>query len=303
MDLRKGFLIALTGLALALPLHLSVEAQSPGTEIFITNDETGEVDGQVSQGDLTAMITHRQENQDGYESWIPTLTVKLRDKTVAVVEGEEAMFPMALVQIAPMDEDNPYPAVLFATYTGGAHCCNDVKVITSQGEGKDWQVLDFGFFNGGPHEATDLDGNGWYEYPEIDNRFLYRFSSYAGSAAPAQILALQNNQVVDVSFEPRFQSIHRENAQSMEKELPELMGQDWEKNGFLAAYVANKALIGELDEGWQTMLKYYDKDSDWGLTTCLEYDDQSNCLNEVQYDSYPDALRAFLVEAGYIDDL
>ncbi len=300
MGLHKGCLIALTGLALALSPQFSAEAQNPETTIFISDQESGKVDGQVKQGDLTAIINHRQEKIDDYESWIPTVTVKLKNKTVAVVEGEEAMFPMSLVQIAPMDPDNPYPTVIFATYTGGAHCCNDVKAITSQGEGQDWSVVDFGFFNGGPHEATDLDDNGWYEYAEIDNRFLYRFSSYAGSAAPAQILELKNGEVVDVSFEPRFEFIHRENAQSMEKDLPEMMAEDWEKNGFLAAYVANKALIGELDNGWKTMLQYYDKDSDWGLTTCLEYDDQSNCLNEVKYDSYPDALRAFLVETGYI---
>lgn len=302
MGLRKGLLIALTGLALVLPLEFSAQAQTPDTSIFTADQESGKINGQVKQGDLTATLNHRQKQEDGYESWIPTVTVKLKDKTVAVVEGDEAMFPMAIVQIAPMDANNPYPAVIFATYTGGAHCCNDVKIITSQGEGKDWGVVDLGLFNGGPHEAEDLDNDGQYEYPEIDNRFLYLFSSYAGSAAPAQIWELQNDQAVDVSFEPRFQSIHRENVQAMEKELPEMMGQDWEKNGFLAAYVANKALIGELDDGWQTMLQYYDKDSDWGLTTCLEYDDESNCLKEVKYDSYPDALRAFLVETGYIKE-
>ncbi|WP_228015930.1 hypothetical protein [Synechocystis salina] len=329
MALRQGFYIGALGLALTSLWPLSACAITPSfppaeessqgengesgdrqgtylaqaskTSIFMADQESGKIDGQVSQGQLTAILKHTKVTQDGYESWTPTVTVQWQGQTVAVVEGTEAMFPTALIQIAPMDAVNPQPAVIFATYTGGAHCCNEVKIITSQAQGQDWSVVDLGLFNGGPHEAADLDGDGWYEYAEIDNRFLYRFSSYAGSAAPAQILALQNGEVMDVSFEPRFQFIHRENAQSMEKELPEIMGQDWEKNGFLAAYVANKALIGELDDGWQTMLKYYDRESDWGLTTCLEYDDQSNCLNEVKYDSYPDALRAFLVETGYIE--
>jgi hypothetical protein len=279
-------------------------AQNPDTYIFETfdpNSDEPKLNGKVEKGDVSASISYRQEKHDGYESWFPTVTVKFKNKIVATLEGSESPMPIALLQITDMDRDNPYPAVLFATYTGGAHCCNEVKVFTSNQNGSDWSVRDFGFFNGGPHPAEDLNNDGWDEYVEVDNRFLYLFSSYAGSAAPAQIWALQNGQVVDVSFEPSFQFIHRENAQSMEKDLPEIVAQDSEKNGFLAAYVANKALIGELDEGWQTMLKYYDRESDWGLTSCLEYDDQSNCLNEVKYDSYPDALRAFLVEAGYIE--
>ncbi|MBE9194736.1 hypothetical protein IQ219_05290 [Synechocystis sp. LEGE 06083] len=305
MGLRKGFLIALTGLALALPVQFSAQSQNLDPYIFETFDSSSDepkLKGQVEQDDVSASISYRQEKQDGYESWFPTVTVKFKGKTVATLEGTESSMPVALIQVTKMDPDNPYPAVVFATYTGGAHCCNEVKIITSQAQGQDWSVVDLGLFNGGPHEAADLDGDGWYEYAEIDNRFLYRFSSYAGSAAPAQIFALRNGELVDVTFEPRFQFIHRENAQSMEKELPEIMGQDWEKNGFLAAYVANKALIGELDDSWQTMLKYYDRDSDWGLSDCLEYDDQSNCLKEVKYDSYPDALRAFLIETGYIKE-
>lgn len=77
---------------------------------------------------------------------------------------------------------------------------------------------------------------------------------------------------------------------------------DSEVNGFLAAYVANKALIGELADGWKRMLKYYDKKSDWGLTDCPQgYDDQGKCIGkEIHYQSFPQALRAFLVETGYI---
>ncbi|MBD2654622.1 hypothetical protein H6G45_14255 [Synechocystis sp. FACHB-383] len=330
MALYQGFYIGALGLALASVWPLSASAVTPSfppvgessqvesgdrqrtyltqnqdTTIFETfNPDSDEqkLNGTVNKGDLSATINYRQEKNDGYESWFPTVTVKFKNKTVATLEGSESPMPIALLQIADMDRDNPYPAVIFATYTGGAHCCNDVKIITSNQDGSEWSVQDLGFFNGGPHQAVDLNGDGWYEYPEIDNRFLYLFSSYAGSAAPAQILALENGEVVDVSFEPRFQFIHRENAESMEKELPEIMAQDWEKNGFLSAYVANKALIGELDDGWQTMLKYYDRDSDWGLSNCLEYDDQSNCLKEVKYDSYPDALRAFLIETGYIKE-
>ncbi|AIE73235.1 MULTISPECIES: hypothetical protein [unclassified Synechocystis] len=328
MVIKKGFYLTMAGLAVASVWPLSacaINPSSPQTEkqhqsiagdrremqlaqnldtyIFETFDPNGDepkLNGKVEKGDVSASISYRQEKNDGYESWFPTVTVKFKNKTVATLEGTESPMPIALIQITDMDPSNPYPAVLFATYTGGAHCCNAVQVVTGNQDGSQWSVQEFGFFNGGPHPAEDLNNDNLDEYVEVDNSFLYRFSSYAGSAAPAQIWQLKNNQIVNSTFEPEFQFIHQENARSMAKELPEIMAQDSERNGFLAAYVANKALIGELDEGWQTMLKYYDKNSDWGLTDCQKYDDQSNCLREVQYNSYPDALRAFLVETGYI---
>jgi hypothetical protein len=75
-----------------------------------------------------------------------------------------------------------------------------------------------------------------------------------------------------------------------------------EANGFLAAWVATKALVGEFDSGWKRMLGLYDRGSDWGLTACeAGYDAKGDCRRpEKRYASYPDALRAFLRRTGYL---
>ena len=48
--------------------------------------------------------------------------------------------------------------------------------------------------------------------------------------------------------------------------------------------------LGRHDEGWQFMLKNYDRKQDWGLTRCAQYNAAGNCIAEIKYQDYPDAL-------------
>ncbi|XGB41693.1 MAG: hypothetical protein LVS60_15815 [Nodosilinea sp. LVE1205-7] len=284
---------ALIWLAIAIPLR---------AQVFEANSEQ-KVNGAIGWGDLNAVI-HVQKTtpeSQGYTGWTPTVRVFLKHHLVGTIQGAEAPFPGALVQIVELDTANPYPEVLLSSFTGGAHCCNQVTVLTSDASGHSWQKVELGAFNGSPQPAEDIDFDNRDEYVTADDRFLYTFASYAGSAAPAQIWQLQGNQFVDVTHQPQFIYFHRERLSGMadwfKQQDPEM-----EKNGFLAGYVATKALVGELQEGWQQMLKSYDAQSDWGLTTCQAgYDDRGNCkAPEVRYPSYPQALRAFLIQTGYL---
>ena len=284
---------ALIWLGIAIPLQ---------AQVFNVDSEQ-KVNGKIGWGDLTAVI-HVQKTtpeSQGYTGWTPTVEVFVKKKAVGTIQGAEAPFPAALVQIVELDIKNPYPEVLLASFTGGAHCCNQVTVLTSDPSGQTWQKVELGAFNGSPHPAEDIDFDNRDEYITADDRFLYQFSSYAGSAAPAQIWQLEGNRFVDGTHQPQFIDFHRENLRGMADWFKEL-DQEREKNGFLAAYVAMKALVGELQDGWQQMLKAYDSESDWGLTNCeAGYDDTGNCkAPEVRYPSYPQALRAFLLQTGYL---
>lgn len=63
----------------------------------------------------------------------------------------------------------------------------------------------------------------------------------------------------------------------------------------LADYVATKAMLGEFDKAWAFMLENYDPRSDWELEI---RDDTGEIVD--YYPDYPTALRAFLVERGYL---
>ncbi len=288
-----GSLLAVLAL---LPLPASAQ-------IFRT-ETAGTGSGELRRGPLVAKLQHRrQQAADGTVTLQPQVEVRLHGQLVGRLKGAELVGlgrPEAVMQIAELDPSNPYPEVWLSSFTGGAHCCNDIRVLTSDQAGQTWRQVSLGPFNGITSNATDPLGSGRLVLVDVDNRFLYQFSSYAGSWAPLRIWQLQGERFIDRSHQRAYRPLHR-------RQLKEMAG--WfgepnpiEPNGFLAGYVASKALVGELESGWQQMLKRYDRRSDWGLKQCRAgYDEAGRCKRaEAVYPAFPAALRAFLVDTGYI---
>jgi len=253
---------------------------------------------EISQGAVRAALTYREEkSEDGEGIYIPVVTVFADGKEVAKLEGEDIGFidPPVSVQIAEMDAANSYPEVVVSFYSGGAHCCSDTSVATASADGAKWSVIEVGEFDGGPLLASDLDGDGRYEFVTRDNAFLYAFACYACSEAPLQVIAIDNGAVKNVTTEPRFQPAHASWLKMMIENVPED-----DVNGFLAGYVGEKILLGEGKSAWDLMLNYYDKGSDWGLETCDQpIDENGECPGETVLLTFPDALEHMLKENGY----
>ncbi len=218
-------------------------------------------------------------------------------RIVAKLEGDSAGFfdPPVSVQIAELDPGNPYPEVVVSFFTGGAHCCSVTSVVTAAADGSAWQTVDVGEFDGGPMLAVDLDGDGTYEFETRDNAFLYAFGCYACSEAPLQVLSLRDGSIEDVSAAPRFRAAHAAWLKNMIVGVPEE-----EVNGFLAGYVGQKIRLGEGKQAWDLMLKYYDRQSDWGLEVCdREPDETGECPGQTVKLTFPEALERMLNENGY----
>ncbi|SAY39118.1 hypothetical protein [Candidatus Synechococcus spongiarum] len=209
----------------------------------------------------------------------------------------------ALVQMVEFDVDNSSPEVLLSQYTGGAHCCALVTIFRENGQGE-WQAIDAGAFDGDIFAATEpVPGHG-YLLATVDNRFLYRFSSYTGSSAPLQFLALQGEKVVDVGHQPHLRPLFEKDAQRQAQILDNNRG--GEVNGLLAGYAASHARAGRIEEAWPVVLQRHDPDSQWGLEYCPneEYHDHGGeCGQESRrHPNFPSALAALLREAGYISE-
>jgi len=155
------------------------------------------------------------------------------------------------VQIAEIDPGNSYPEVVVSFYTGGAHCCSDTSVITSSADGSAWQTVKVGEFDGGPMLATDLNGDGRYEFKTRDNAFLYAFACYACSEAPLELLTVENGAAKNVTTDEKFKPAHAAYLKGMISNVP-----DEDVNGFLAGYVGEKILLGEGKPAWDLMLGY-----------------------------------------------
>jgi hypothetical protein len=192
--------------------------------------------------------------------------------------------------------------VYFQSFTGGAHCCNEVQVALVGPAGI--RIVSLGSFDGDMDESLprDVDGDGLVDFVVSDDSLLYTFSSYAGSFALPKIVNIVDGRVVDVSTRPGFRGLFREAAASAKTACASGEG---ERNGACAAYVAASARVGQFDNAWAEVLRVYDRNSSWGLPTGCRVAPNANGVcpdaSTIHYRDYPEALRAFLVRQGYLN--
>ena len=296
-------LVSLRARLIAVLIGVGALCGSPAVAQVLKMDyQNNRMSGSLRSGAVEVNAQQqRRINESGSNVLQPVAVVRVNGNEVGRLVGAEKWggSPASVVQIAEMDPENPYPEVLLSSFTGGAHCCNQIQVLTSDRSGQTWREVTLGPFDGGDSPAEDPLRNGRFLIVDVDNRFLYRFACYACSTAPARIWQLQGDAFVDVSHRPEFKPLHRRNLQRMAEWFQQKNPES--PNGFLAGYVANKALVGELYDGWDRMTQRYDS-SDWGLKECKgDLDDNGKCLGrEIVYSSFPEALRAFLIDTGYI---
>jgi len=190
------------------------------------------------------------------------------------------------VSMVEMDGSNTTPEFFVSRFSGGAHCCAQVHILDVVGG--QWRIVDGGSWNGDEIIPEDADGDGEQEIVHGDDRFLYRYSCYACAAPPMRVFKLIQGTLADVTLSPLYRPRD-------EKDLPNFQqGCANHDNGACASYVAVASRLGRHDEAWRFMLDHYDAKSDWGLKDCALNDNKGNCLADIRYKSYPDALAAFL---------
>jgi hypothetical protein len=276
---------------------ITTKDDSPKIEAGSGEEDTAPLPQEISKGKLKAALTYTEsKTEDGETARAPVVTVSFDGKEIGKLEGAPGFSdPPVSVQIAELDPGNPNPEVVVSFYTGGAHCCSDTKVLTSSKDGASWQTVALEELDGGPLLATDLDGDGPYEFETRDNAFLYTFGCYACSSAPLQVLTVADGAVKNVTTDPRFRKAHEAWLKDMIADIPEE-----DVNGFLAGYVGEKILLGEGKQAWQLMLDHYDKESDWGLETCSQpVNERGECPVKTTLVSFPEALERMLNENGY----
>ena len=247
-------------------------------------------------GDVTLEVRPVADNG----LYMPRVTVR-RGRATAVMNGAAAAPSYEHKLGVGLLNRSGTRFVYFQSFTGGAHCCNDLQVAVIGPRGI--RIVQLGTFDGGPSDEfpRDLDGDGIVDFVQQDDSFLYTFSSYAGSMAPPKILNIAGAYVNDVSTRPGFRRLFRE---AMNGARANCVQQEGERNGACAGYVASAARVGEFDAAWRVMLRSYDRNSGWELPTGCRVppDAGGGCptASVIRYTNYPDALRAFLVQQGYL---
>jgi hypothetical protein len=132
------------------------------------------------------------------------------------------------------------PEILADFYTGGAHCCNFTLVYHYSGSTylstkHIWGDLDY--------RLKDLNGDGDPDFLTGDDRFAYRFTSYAGSAFPIRIWTYRGGRLIDVTR--GYSGLVTADAASQWRDyLAVEKTQDPDPRGILAAWAADEFMIG-----------------------------------------------------------
>jgi serine protease Do len=218
-------------------------------------------------------------------------------KPVFTVRGEESYSPQPGLKAAFVKLEGGTPQAVVSQYTGGAHCCMRTTIMT-KGAGAKWQTVKAGAIDGDYGPAfEDLDGDGTFEMLSGDNRFLYEFDSYAASRMPARIEKLVGGKLVDVTRDPKYRRYHVQYLAGMEAGAD---AETWKESGFLAGWVAQKALLGERAEAIEKARTSFRKGDTLEFEVCMVNRPADKCP-EIQKKliSFADALGQFLDKNGY----
>jgi hypothetical protein len=283
--LRNAILAGL--LVVALPALAQSEAQ---TSLELDAEMGAFEDQELSQGPVKVVASYQPIDFEA-DLQEDNLQLDLYYNGELQKSVTETVFMFGSVDLNDLDNDGT-PEVLLQAYTGGAHCCMAITTYTWQED--QFQPIYFDYLDGGGGRFEDLNRDGLTEFITLDNAFFYTFSSYAGSYPPSVVLTFRDGTYLDTT--PQFRQRLGSTAWDMYQSVEQRDEDGYEINGLLAGYVAQKIRLGQYQEGWNFMMARYERDDDWGLQI---YDNDGNVIEE--YESFPDALEAFLKELGYLD--
>lgn len=186
---------------------------------------------------------------------------------------------------------NGEPEVLIELYTGGAHCCSYTQIYGFDAEPAPGAYRrtkgswgDYGY------ELRDLNKDGRPEFVSADFRFAAAFTSYAASGAPPMVFRFGDRKLKNVTRS--FPSVIRSNLKQYlrlykdirnDPDLPDV-------RGFLAAYTADKLLLGQRSSAFDLVYAAYRR----GELKPLEGDTSPSGKR------YIAELRKFLRKWGYL---
>jgi hypothetical protein len=244
-------------------------------------------------GDVTVTLASRP----GAGGVAAVITVTADGRSFSLAGDAGATTAYANAGVGRLDAGARGLQVLFADFTGGAHCCDHVRVLEQTAAG--WKVVDVATVDGEALAAfpKDLDGDGVADIVLPDDRFAYAFTFYAGSYMPPRIYDVVNGAAVDVSADPKYAPLFRQDMVKAETYCRQ------HANGACAAFAADAARLGRLDRAWPILLASWDRTTHWAWPVhCRVQAPPDNCpaADQQTFTDMPDALRAFLRDTGYL---
>lgn len=193
------------------------------------------------------------------------------------------------------------PTVLIGGYSGGAHCCATLQVVSLVDGRPVVAVLPYKDGERLDRFPRDIDGDGTADIRWTDDSLLYQFSGHASSWQVPRIYNIAGGQPVNVSREPRYAPVFRDFAR---KALASCRRNTTPENGDCAAYAYAMAVLGEAEDGVRTATALArTPDPLWLPIDCtVAYDENSECPEgkAITFDSFEPGLRYLMHKHGYL---
>ncbi|MCL2933152.1 MAG: S-layer homology domain-containing protein [Trichodesmium sp. MAG_R03] len=105
------------------------------------------------------------------------------------------------------------------------------------------------------YRLTDLDNDNIPEFKSFDSRFANVFSNLNDSVFPIRIWQYRQGKILDVT--KKYPAEINTNASEIWLEFYRRLSQNQNVKGVLAAYLANKYMLGEKEDGWKSIERVY----------------------------------------------
>jgi len=149
----------------------------------------GKNPAKLNYGAISLSVSRAPDTTAGGSGFVPVLAGRIGDKIVFTIRGQPDVAsaqPRAHVFLIELESSGSMPQVVMTSFTGGAHCCTETDIATSDSDGR-WSVLKADRLDGDGYQFEDLGGDGVSELVSVDNSFLYAFDCYACSYAPVRV--------------------------------------------------------------------------------------------------------------------
>ncbi|MFT9417507.1 thylakoid lumen protein [Acetobacter sp.] len=268
----------------------------PTRGILMDNEEEGTSPGQEQFCTVATLVAQTPNHPE------------FRQVIASLLTGDNGALDTLNLALYQMEAGDGPPQLLLFGYTGGAHCCTVSTLVGADRTGA-WHVSALPPQDGdGASGVVDIKQDDGRQLIFQDERFNYRFESSVWSVRPIVIYEYTQGQLRNVTTQPAYRSFLRayfrhdfvsDNISAFDHGAV---------NGFLAAYVANSANLGQLQAGWQFMLRHYNRKTDnTGVVWCAldksvwSPAGQEDCpAPYVRTVPYPQQLALFLLQTGYI---
>ena len=195
----RAVIITLVALACLFAATLTRVPDAGAAATAAPKGSSGSV--RTKAGDVSATVTYRLTKQGMIKVFGGLrLTVMAAGKTTlrkVKLPGVSAGYLVKPeVQLVDVTADGALDVVV-NTNSGGAHCCQISSIARSTASGwskpvtRNWR--DYGY------KLVDLGGTATPEFEAFDDRFIERYTSYAGSRAPIRIWSMAGGKLVDVT--------------------------------------------------------------------------------------------------------